>query len=293
MAHERPPTSARTVLTRRGQLALSITVALTAAVALIAVQTLTADSAPTRSGGAAGAAPSTRTTDPSSDPLPGSPVTSAPGAGLPARIAPAEKPSAVRTTPPAGAAPVVVNGRVQPPRVAVPAAASGQLVAVAGATPPVSGERVWTYRVEVEQGLPFAGAEFAAAVDATLADPRSWAARGHVFQRLDTEGTDFRLILASPALTDQLCAPLNTRGEVSCRNGDLVVLNALRWAEGIADYAGDLASYREYMVNHEVGHRIGRGHVQCTGSGDPAPVMMQQTYGLDGCLPNAWPLPDE
>lgn len=292
MAHERPPASAWTLLTRRGQLALSITVALTAAVALIAVQTLTADSAPTRPGGAAGATPSTSTTDPSSDPPAGSSAISAPGAASPARTAPAEK-GAVPTMAPAGAAPVVVNGRVQPPRVAVPAAASGLLVAVSGATPPVSGQRVWTYRVEVEQGLPFAGAEFAAAVDATLADPRSWAARGHVFQRLDTEGTDFRLILASPALTDQLCAPLNTRGEVSCRNGDLVVLNALRWAEGIADYAGDLASYREYMVNHEVGHRIGRGHVQCTGSGDPAPVMMQQTYGLDGCLPNPWPLPDE
>ena len=70
-----------------------------------------------------------------------------------------------------------------------------------------------------------------------------------------------RLILASPALTDQMCAPLLTRGQVSCRNGDAVVLNALRWGVGIEDYGGDIATYREYLVNHEVGHRLGRGHV--------------------------------
>ncbi|MEP7333809.1 MAG: DUF3152 domain-containing protein, partial [Terracoccus sp.] len=51
----------------------------------------------------------------------------------------------------------------------------------------------------------------------------------------------------------------------------------------------DVASYRIYLVNHEVGHGIGHGHLQCAGKGTPAPVMMQQTYGLDGCT--AWPWP--
>ena len=158
--------------------------------------------------------------------------------------------------------------------------------------PAVRGGHVWTYRVEIEDGLPFDGAEFAAAVHATLSDPRGWATDGNVFQRVAGDA-DIRIVLASPALTDQLCAPLRTQGEVSCRNGDLVVLNALRWGTGIDDYHGDLASYREYLVNHEVGHRLGRSHVLCPGDGKPAPVMMQQTYGLDGCAPNAWPLAGE
>ena len=37
-----------------------------------------------------------------------------------------------------------------------------------------------TYVVEVEEGIPIDPAAFAAAVDATLADPRGWTAPGDV-----------------------------------------------------------------------------------------------------------------
>jgi hypothetical protein len=196
---------------------------------------------------------------------------------------------AVPTTAPAP----TVNGRAQPPRVEPPAAASGRLTVVPGTAAPGRAGNVLAYRVEIEAGLPFDGPEVARAVHATLADPRGWASEGYGFQRVDGASIDFRIILASPALTDRLCAPLLTRGRVSCRNGGAVVLNALRWGTGIEDYAGDIASYREYMLNHEVGHRLGRGHTACPGPGQPAPVMMQQTYGLDGCRANAWPLAGE
>lgn len=146
-----------------------------------------------------------------------------------------------------------------------------------------------TYRVEVERGLPFRAEPFARAVDRTLADARSWAARtGTPMVRVDGEA-DLRVVLASPRTTDELCAPLSTKGKVSCRNGDDVVINAWRWAEGAASYAGDLAAYRIYVVNHEVGHGLGRGHLTCTGKGEAAPVMLQQTLGLHGCRANPWP----
>lgn len=148
-----------------------------------------------------------------------------------------------------------------------------------------------TYTVEVETGLPFDPIEVAAVVDTTLADPRSWIADGrHSFQRVPAGG-DLRIVVATPGTTDELCAPLRTRGEVSCRNGQNVVLNAMRWAFAVPHYDGDVAGYRQYVVNHEVGHALGESHVDCPAPGAVAPVMLQQTYGLEGCVANSWPYP--
>ena len=46
--------------------------------------------------------------------------------------------------------------------------------------------------------------------------------------------------------------------------------------------------YRRYVLLHEVGHALGRGHETCTESGAPAPIMMQQTLGTGKCKPNPW-----
>lgn len=147
-----------------------------------------------------------------------------------------------------------------------------------------------TYRVEIEQGVSMNGAAVASAIHKTLTDQRGWQAVHPVnFERTDKVGADLRIILATPALTDKLCLPLDTGGEVSCRVEDRVVLNAKRWLYAIPAYDGNVELYRSYLVNHEVGHALGHGHSTCTEPKTPAPVMMQQTKGLAGCLPNAWP----
>lgn len=145
-----------------------------------------------------------------------------------------------------------------------------------------------SYTIEIETGIPLPAARTTRLIDAILSDERGWAKRGHAFTRTDVDPS-IRILVATPATTDQLCAPLQTQGRVSCRNGKLVVLNGVRWARGIPDYRGDLLGYRRYLVNHEVGHALGQSHVSCPGPGRPAPVMMQQTYGLDECRKNPWP----
>jgi len=59
---------------------------------------------------------------------------------------------------------------------------------------------------------------------------------------------------------------------------------------GAEDFGTDLATYRLYLINHEVGHFLGWGHVGCPAQGALAPLMMQQSVTTNGCIPNGWPL---
>lgn len=187
----------------------------------------------------------------------------------------------------------VIRGAVLEPEVlAVPERGSGAFaVAAASRADPgstrQSAEAALTYTVEVERELGFDLTAVATKVDRVLADPRGWAAAGHSLRR--AAHGDFRVLLATPETADDLCAPLDTGGRLSCRNGPNVVINAWRWANGTPDYQGHLAAYRTYVINHEVGHALGYGHTACPESGAPAPVMQQQTKGLDGCRRNVWP----
>lgn len=174
----------------------------------------------------------------------------------------------------------------------VPDSGDGTQVFVPGEVPAPAGERPVTVAVAVEGGVPVDGAAFAAFVMATLNDPRGWGNEGYVFGRTgDAAAADVQVVLGSPAMTERLCRPLTTYGKVSCRNGGVVALTHFRWVGGTADYADDLTAYRSYLVNHEVGHYLGKGHVGCPGTGAVAPVMLQQTLGLQGCARNAWPYP--
>ncbi|WP_205326852.1 DUF3152 domain-containing protein [Glycomyces sp. YM15] len=148
------------------------------------------------------------------------------------------------------------------------------------------------YDVAVENGLELDAAEVGAFVNATLADARSWTAGGAWrFQQVPQGGgADFTVYLASPEQRAYLCGSQNTT--VSCRNGDNVVINSARWITGVDHWDGTIDTYRQYAVNHEVGHRLGHGHEVCPEEGEPSPVMAQQTYQLAGCIGNAWPFPD-
>jgi len=168
----------------------------------------------------------------------------------------------------------------------------GRLVVVPGTSAVAGTGPLSLYAVEVEGGLGVDAKAFAADVDRVLADPRSWTAGGRrALHRVEGEQVQLRVALASPRTVDRLCAPLDTAGYFSCASGGRAVLNVERWLTGAPSYTGRLAQYRQYLVNHEVGHVLGHAHEQCPAPGRPAPVMQQQTKGLDGCVHNAWPYP--
>ncbi|MFG2482484.1 MULTISPECIES: DUF3152 domain-containing protein [Streptomyces] len=159
------------------------------------------------------------------------------------------------------------------------------------------------YRVDVEQGLGLDPQLFAEAVHRTLNDPRSWAHNGEkTFERVPGGEADFVITLASPGTTGVWCAKSDldtTVDNVSCDSAstDRVMINAFRWAQGSATYGPDqMFTYRQMLINHEVGHRLGHGHVNCRTPGALAPIMQQQTKSLDingiQCKPNPWVFPD-
>ncbi|MEU0007513.1 DUF3152 domain-containing protein [Streptomyces sp. NPDC006314] len=178
---------------------------------------------------------------------------------------------------------------------------SGKFDAVPGFDKAPGTGQKYRYRVDVERGLGLDGALFAEAVQKTLNDDRSWSHGGaRTFERISSGKPDFVITLASPGTTAEWCAKSGldtTEDNVSCDSAatERVMINAYRWAQGSKTYGDRIHLYRQMLINHEVGHRLGNGHVTCQKNGELAPVMQQQTKFLDHdgihCLPNPWAYP--
>ncbi len=176
--------------------------------------------------------------------------------------------------------------------VTIPRTGPGTFTTASGGSPKVGKGTPLRYRVDVEKGLSLSAAEVADEVEAVLADPRGWTTDGRsAFQRVSGGPTDFVVKVATPGTVDAFCrrVGLNTRGEFNCQAGDDVMVNLERWELATPVYAEDVEAYRALIINHEVGHFLGQGHVTCPGEGKPAPAMMQQIKGMKGCVPNVWP----
>ncbi|WP_293831009.1 DUF3152 domain-containing protein [uncultured Corynebacterium sp.] len=180
-------------------------------------------------------------------------------------------------------------------------------------------ELVVRFAVEVEHGIDTSGyggdEAFAHMVDATLSDPRGWINDPRFrFEHVSVnDNPSLKIRLTSLDTTAELCG-VQIGTETSCRTRitgeDTVLLNESRWVRGAVPFQGDLGSYRQYLINHEVGHAVGFAeHVPCPEPNALAPVMMQQTLSLnnaqlrelspednypdnpDTCRPNPWPYP--
>lgn len=144
---------------------------------------------------------------------------------------------------------------------------------------------------------------FARRVRATLCDPRSWVKSGKVRYRFKPTGK-LRVGLWTADEAEERCMDLiglSVGRKYSCADSTQreVVINGRPWDQMSAGWprsAGRLA-YRQMLVNHEVGHALRQRHRDCGGNGQLAPVMMQQSKGMNlngyTCEPNPWPRPRE
>lgn len=159
------------------------------------------------------------------------------------------------------------------------------------------------FRVAVESNVAGELEEFTQVIDQTLADPRSWiGGKRHRFQRVgDGMPYNFTVYLVTRQTAYEMCrvngVDIRENGVpyTSCRQVRKVIINLDRWRLSVPEFVDGgvpLRIYREYVINHEVGHELGHGHEICPAPGKPAPTMVRQTLGLEGCTANPWPYLD-
>lgn len=200
--------------------------------------------------------------------------------------------------------------------------AEGTFTVVPGVGTPVDGEgEVLWVSVTIEDGVAIDSLAFKTYVITTLNANRGWG-NNNTVQFVPTDGVaDYRIVVASPYTAAVLCpdphlvapaqsvsdaadaeaeaaTPSATASPVavtdspwSCGQPGVVVISSYDWTAGLPIYGTDYAGARAYLLNHRVGHALGKEHVECVG--ERADVMVVQDEALpEGCQTNAWPYPD-
>ena len=228
-----------------------------------------------------------------------------------------------------------VTPRMEPSETATPGQGAPNSVADALAAAALGAVTI-PYTIDIEGGIntnQLGGRDvFAWWVHSALGDPRGWVSGGRrSFHQFDTAGltalqkepsgvgaslrkTALHFTLATPLTTRKLCG-YSLPVETSCWSPQTrrVVINMARFVRGAATFPHDLAGYRYYVINHELGHGLGFNHEVCGEANGVAPVMMQQTLTLRNadvvklepslrsvpgftasytCQPNPWPNPE-
>ncbi|NTV40246.1 MAG: DUF3152 domain-containing protein [Demequinaceae bacterium] len=173
--------------------------------------------------------------------------------------------------------------------------------------------------IAVEDGVVADAAAFKAYVISTLNDNRGWGT-GHTVQFVSTDGVaDYRIVLASPYTAAVLCPDTHVTKQAgsvteaspspspsptvspspaaavdspwTCEDDGVIVISSYDWTAGFPAFGDDYAGSRAYLVNHQIGHLLGRDDVACAGG--PADIMVVQEAVLpEGCVANPWPNPD-
>lgn len=157
-----------------------------------------------------------------------------------------------------------------------------------------SPQRAVSYRVETRGAITASLAEFKAQANETLNSSLGWARLGVTFSEV-ASGGDFILVLSQASLVPSF-NPSVCGAAYSCQVGNYVIINQDRWLGATDPWnagGGSLRDYRNMVVNHETGHWLGHPHEYCSGAGNKAPVMQQQSISLQGCSFNPWPLTSE
>ena len=129
-----------------------------------------------------------------------------------------------------------------------------------------------------------------------LNDPRGWAGQGFCFVP-DAEDTAsgmphvFLLFLKNRRIVDEFGHDFEGMNLCHITQPGMIVINQDNWNHPPAVFLGPPELYRAYVVQHEMGHYLGKHTHRPSQPREPCDVMYQQTRGTggsDGCVANPW-----
>ena len=146
---------------------------------------------------------------------------------------------------------------------------------------------MYTYSVEFDDSIVINRNLVVKKILEVLNDTRGWKRLGYDF-KFKEKNAKFKIKIVKEDKIVKICK----FSGLSCADmsKNIIYINIKRWRRGSKASKLSLDNYRTYVINHEIGHLLGRDHYQCGKSGTKVPVMVQQTLGISNCKPNPWPL---
>jgi hypothetical protein len=153
------------------------------------------------------------------------------------------------------------------------------------------------YHVQTHQDISVPEAQhFRQTVHVTLNDPRGWGIPFYdvpleYLLQLPKDKAFIIRLTPAPVLNQKYREFGDRQLSVANMNERTIDINYCRWTEECPNQSQlPLEQYRQYVIQHEVGHMMGKKHpTQVVTSQQKAPVMMQQTLGIHHHEPNPWP----
>jgi hypothetical protein len=156
-------------------------------------------------------------------------------------------------------------------------------------------KRSYTVLFDTHADAKTSKAMFAALAAPLLLHPLGWTKFSqYAFTVVKQRPADIVVTLAPQAAMDAMFPDFKHERLSVCNMATRAIfINEARWLREYDDDKSELQlpAYRAYVIQHEVGHALGKQHERCGGAGKKTPVMLQQTKGTGGCTP--YPFPSE